>query len=196
MHNPSYGANAPVQSGNACLQFKAPEWMWLTSFLCSSGGFYQSALVTCLIIVWALWLCSTEHSSGQRTEKQWATDCDMLLSNVCFVFFNWTRYSRRTWEITAPTCILTAIDREFSSLSSSLRTTSFFNVRLQSLWGRKRTREGERKRNTLVTWLTQCEHTFTTSCSIWGWKVRRKKSTSHVISACVLHLTYYFFAVC
>lgn len=50
-----------------------------------------------------------------------------------------------THEINPPTCILTAIDREFSSLSSSLSTTSFFSVRLQSL-RRKEGGEGKKRK--------------------------------------------------
>lgn len=111
----------------------------------------------------------------------------------CYQMFrNWARYSRRTWEINPPTCILTAIDSEFSSLSSSLRTTSFFSVRLQSLWRGERTRDGERKRNRLVAWLTHCEHTFMTHCCIWGreaWQKNQHLQLPQFISTCVFILS-------
>lgn len=169
--------------------------MWLTRAFCAAqGGFFfnQSAgLAARLITASALWLCSTEHSSGQRIEKKWARDYRPRHAAIkCFA--NWARYSRRTWEINPPTCILTAIDSEFSSLSSSLRTTSFFSVRLQSLWRGERTRDGERKRNRLVAWLTHCEHTFMTHCCIWGreaWQKNQHLQLPQFISTCVFILS-------
>lgn len=75
--------------------------------------------------------------------------CDAMLMP-----FSWAFQSHPKWKTNQPTCILTAMDREFSSLSSSLRTTSFFSVRLHSLW--------RREKKELVAWLTRCERSSMT----------------------------------
>ena len=64
------------------------------------------------------------------------------------------RHRRTDWK---PTCILTAIDSELSSLSSSLSTISFFNVRLQSLWThREKGRRRMGKRGIREEWVRRC----------------------------------------
>lgn len=149
--------------------------MWLTGASCAKQIFNQSVgLVAYLIIVYALWFCST--AALTKDWETWATGPAVWQAAFEFV----TPITR--WTLTPPTCILTAIDREFSSLSSSLRTTSFFSVRLQSLW--TETIEGKEK-NILVTWPTQCEqHTFMTHCSSWEWK-----------ALAALDAAYFFFFV-
>lgn len=84
----------------------------------------------------------TFNNAEQRIEKQWGTDSRLWRTPI-----NRACYSNHTRKINPPTCILTAIDREFSSLSSSLRTTSFFSVRLQSLEDRTKHTTVLRKRN-------------------------------------------------
>lgn len=85
---------------------------------------------------------STAPVKEQSHRELQITDHDSLLSYYAIEPFS----SNSTWKINQPTCILTAIDSEFSSLSSSLRTTSFFSVRLHSLWSRKGTRASVRKK--------------------------------------------------
>lgn len=79
------------------------------------------------------------QSKELRNSNLQPPDLDTLLSNVLQLNL---LLPPHTQEINPLTCILTAIDKEFSSLSSSLRTTSFFSVRLQSLWEKKNKKEG------------------------------------------------------
>lgn len=85
---------------------------------------------------------STAPVKEQSHRELQITDHDSLLSCYAVEPFS----SNSTCKINQPTCILTAIDSEFSSLSSSLRTASFFSVRLHSLWRRKGTTDSERKK--------------------------------------------------
>ncbi len=119
--------------------------MWLTRASCAAKEFLSIGRISSMsyhrlgfVIIF------NRAQPQQRIEKQWATGSRL----TCYyqMFCNWACYSRRTREINPPTWILTAIDREFSSLSSSLRTTSFFSVRLQSLWKKRKEQERGRER--------------------------------------------------
>lgn len=142
------------RSGNGSLSLQAPQWLWLTRASCETLSFFffkiyqrdkwhvSSPPRRCDCVQQSAAVSQIERL---RDREKWRPEPAGSDTFGCQMFCEW---AGSTHEINPPTCILTAIEREFSSLSSSLSTTSFFSVRLQSLQ-----RGGKKREERLAAWL-------------------------------------------